>query len=127
MIAFAMADSDAGEGLPSQFARLRAARIEAAISNRRLRPSSSMSGKDNSFAFCSLAGGNDKGRSHAIARSGLGIKGEGRFRTTFPLGEFNPPREMWRTAYASARIGRKQRAKAPQHNVVLGSELVIGD
>lgn len=39
-IASAMADSSAGEGRPSQFTSLRAAKIDAAISNTRLRPSS---------------------------------------------------------------------------------------
>ena len=40
LMALAMADSKTGEGRPSQWARLRAARMEAAISNTRLRPSS---------------------------------------------------------------------------------------
>jgi hypothetical protein len=39
-MASAMADSSAGEGLPSQFTSLRAARILAAISKTRFRPSS---------------------------------------------------------------------------------------
>lgn len=42
-IASAMADSSAGEGRPSQFTSLRAAKIDAAISNTRLRPSSMLS------------------------------------------------------------------------------------
>ena len=40
VIAFAMADSDAGDGLPSQSESFRAARMLAAISRTRLRPSS---------------------------------------------------------------------------------------
>jgi hypothetical protein len=40
VIASAMADSNAGDGRPSQFASLRAARMLAAISKTRLRPSS---------------------------------------------------------------------------------------
>ncbi len=40
LIAFAIVASKAGDGLPSQCARLRAARIAAAISRTRLRPSS---------------------------------------------------------------------------------------
>jgi hypothetical protein len=39
-IASAMVDSKNGEGRPSQFASFRAARIAAAISKTRLRPSS---------------------------------------------------------------------------------------
>jgi hypothetical protein len=39
-IASAMLDSKNGEGCPSQFASFRAAKIEAAISSTRLRPSS---------------------------------------------------------------------------------------
>jgi hypothetical protein len=40
VMALAMADSDAGDGLPSQSLSFRAARMEAAISRTRLRPSS---------------------------------------------------------------------------------------
>src|SRR6266480_4360347 len=42
--ASAMADSNAGEGRPSQFARRRAAKMLAAISRTRLRPSSTNQG-----------------------------------------------------------------------------------
>jgi len=42
VIASATADSNAGDGRPSQFASLRAARMLAAIRSTRLRPSSTM-------------------------------------------------------------------------------------
>ena len=52
VIASAMQDSKAGDGLPSQFTSLRAARMAAAMSRTRFRPSST-AGRCSIFAFCS--------------------------------------------------------------------------
>lgn len=61
-IASAMADSNAGEGRPSQFASFLAARMLAAMSSTRLRPSST----EDSLAYSSFV---------RLQEAALGLRG----------------------------------------------------
>ena len=61
-MASAMADSNAGEGRPSQFASFLTARMLAAMSNTRLRPSSTETVYHIRYLFASAADGHRAGK-----------------------------------------------------------------